>query len=77
VTVIDGANNFATTPVPLGGTYPYTLAVDQVTNKIYVATYDMTGSSDDSSAVTVIDGATNATTIVPAWEMETIFQFRR
>lgn len=42
----------ATVPV---GTNPYAVAVNPVTNKIYVA---------ESGSVTVIDGATNATTAV-------------
>ena len=54
VTVIDGATN-ATTTVAAGT--PYAVAVNPVTNKIYVAN---TGGSN----VTVIDGATNATTTV-------------
>ena len=41
------------------GTAPYTVAVNPITNKIYVANQ----TSDD---VTVIDGATNATTTVAA-----------
>jgi YVTN family beta-propeller protein len=39
------------------GLYPYALAVNSVTNRIYVV-------NPDDSAVTVIDGATNATTTV-------------
>ena len=57
VTVIDGATN-ATTSVPVG-TAPQAVAVNPVTNKIYVANYH-------SGNVTVIDGATNATTAVDA-----------
>jgi YVTN family beta-propeller protein len=41
------------------GTAPYSVAVNPVTNKIYVANYS-------SQNVTVIDGATNATTTVMA-----------
>ena len=37
------------------GTSPYAVAVNPVTNKIYVANYN-------SNTVTVIDGATNSTT---------------
>ncbi len=55
VTVIDGATNNTTT-VNVGGD-PRALAVNSVTNKIYVADY-----GDDN--VTVIDGITNNTTIV-------------
>ncbi len=46
----------ATIPV---GTLPYSVAVNPVTNKIYVA-------NDHSSNVTVIDGATNTTVSVAA-----------
>lgn len=54
VTVINGANN-STAAVPLAGP-PVLLAVNPVTNKIYVST--------NNNTVTVIDGATNATTPV-------------
>jgi YVTN family beta-propeller protein len=54
VTVIDGATN-STTTVGAGG-YPNAVAVNPVTNKIYVAI------GSDSGTVTVIDGATNSTT---------------
>jgi YVTN family beta-propeller protein len=40
------------------GTYPWAVAVNPVTNKIYVANYN-------SNNVTMIDGATNAKTTVP------------
>ena len=56
MTVIDGATN-ATTTVAVG-TDPLAVAVNPVTNKIYVA-------NDGSNNVTVIDGATNTTTTVP------------
>ena len=46
----------ATVPV---GTLPVAVAVNPVTNKIYVA-------NQNTANVTVIDGATNATTTVPA-----------
>ena len=55
VTVIDGATN--TTATVAAGTHPYAVAVNPVTNKIYVANYG-------SANVTVIDGATNGTTTV-------------
>src|SRR5205814_4431864 len=45
------------------GTYPYAVAVNPVTNKIYVANQ---GSNSVSGNVTVIDGATNSTSTVPA-----------
>ena len=57
VAVIDGANNsvaYVTT-----GNGPNSIAVNVATNKIYVANFF-------SSDVTVIDGATNATTTVPS-----------
>jgi YVTN family beta-propeller protein len=52
VTVIDGATN-STTTLAAAGT-PYAVAVNPVTNKIYVA----------GNNVTVIDGATNSTATV-------------
>ena len=55
MTVIDGATN-STTTVSVG-TDPYAVAVNPVTNKIYVA-------NNRSNNVTVIDGATNSTTTV-------------
>ena len=57
VTVIDGATNL-TTSVSVGKS-PYAIAVNPVTNKIYVA-------NNRSNNVTVIDGATNSTTTVSA-----------
>jgi len=50
--------DWVTTTVPAGN-YPCAVAVNPVTNKIYVTNCN----SDD---VTVIDGATNDTTTVPA-----------
>jgi YVTN family beta-propeller protein len=58
VTVIDGATNSTTTVS--AGTSPYALAINPVTNKIYVA--DLEGNIN----VTVIDGATNTTATVRA-----------
>jgi YVTN family beta-propeller protein len=55
VTVIDGATNNTTTVAV--GTYPYAVAVNPNTNKIYIA-------NQGSANVTVIDGATNNTTTV-------------
>jgi len=55
--VIDGATN-GTTPVAVG-TGPCAVAVNPVTNKIYVA-------NSNSNNLTVVDGATNATTNVAA-----------
>lgn len=57
VTIIDGATNV--TSAVLAGSGPEAVAVNPVTNKIYVA-------NGDSGTVTVIDGATNATTTVGA-----------
>jgi uncharacterized repeat protein (TIGR01451 family) len=61
VTVIDGVSS-STTTVPLGAgagsqANPNSIAVNPVTNKIYVANYN-------GSTVTVIDGVTNSTTNV-------------
>ena len=56
MTVIDGATNSTTTVS--AGFSPMAVAVNPVTNKIYVANFD------GSNNVTVIDGATNATTTV-------------
>jgi YVTN family beta-propeller protein len=55
VTVIDGATN-RTSSVNVGR-YPYALAINSATNKVFVADYG-------SNQVTVIDGATNLTTAV-------------
>jgi YVTN family beta-propeller protein len=66
VTVIDGATH-ATSTVPVGMS-PHFIAVNPVTNQIYVANSGFaTGTVQVVSAgtVTVIDGATNATTTVP------------
>src|ERR1022692_270134 len=67
VTVIDGATN-ATTTVPAGNG-PWAIAVNTVTNQIYVANSNTVINQEyvpnTSGTVTVIDGATNATTTVP------------
>jgi len=52
VTVIDGRNKYHNRA---RGNLPYAVAVNPVTNKVYVVNYG-------SSTVTVIDGATNGTT---------------
>jgi len=57
VTVIDGATNNTTTVAT--GSYPKVLAVNPVTNKIYVA-------NQGNRTVTVIDGASNGTTTIAA-----------
>ncbi len=54
VTVIDGVTNGTTTVT--AGNIPFAVAVNPVTNKIYVA--------NEGGPVTVIDGATNATTSI-------------
>jgi DNA-binding beta-propeller fold protein YncE len=57
VTVIDGATNSTTTVSDANANGPRAVAVNPVTNKIYVANY-WTGN------ITVIDGATNSTTTI-------------
>src|SRR5260370_37267375 len=57
VTVIDGATNTTTTVAV--GTGPAALAVNPVTNKVYVA-------NNGGNNVAVIDGATNTTSTVGA-----------
>lgn len=57
VTVIDGATNVTTTVIDPNANGPHAVAVNSVTNKIYVANF-WTGN------VTVIDGATNSTVTV-------------
>jgi YVTN family beta-propeller protein len=61
VVAIDGATNTATT---IAVSWPIDIAVNPVTNKVYVAS--SVGSGIVSSVfMTVIDGATNATTTIP------------
>jgi YVTN family beta-propeller protein len=57
VNVIDGATNDRTTVA--AGTSPVAVAVNSVTNKVYVANFG-------SDNVTVIDGGTYDTTLIPA-----------
>ena len=58
MTVIDGAtNNTTTVAVGTLEALPHAVAVNPVTNQIYVA-------NNSSNNVTVIDGATNNTTTV-------------
>ena len=59
MTVIDGASN--TTTTVSAGIGPNALAVNPVTNKIYVANYG-------SNNVTVINGAKNTTATVSCWK---------
>ena len=63
VTVIDGATNHPTS-VNVGST-PYSLDINSVTNKIYVPNYCGDDPNCGSATMTVIDGMTLATTIVP------------
>ena len=56
VTAVSASADWVTTTVAVG-TYPWPLAVNPVTNKIYVANFS-------TNNVTVIDGATNGTTPV-------------
>ena len=64
VTVINGSTD-KTTTVPVGR-YPKALAINPLTNKIFVAN----GSySSGTGTLTVIDGATNATTPVSVWPL--------
>jgi DNA-binding beta-propeller fold protein YncE len=64
VTVIDGATNATITVTDPAAISPYAVAVDTMTNKIYVSNCGTCTSStgNGSGSVTVIDGATNATT---------------
>src|ERR1019366_7255813 len=67
MTVVDGAT-LATTDVAIGGSYPYTIAVNSVTNKIYVPSDcfgDPSCQGEPNGTVTVIDGVTLATASVP------------
>ena len=57
MTVIDGTNN--STATVTAGTSPQAVAVNPVTNKIYVANLS-------SNNVTVIDGSSNTTASVTA-----------
>jgi DNA-binding beta-propeller fold protein YncE len=67
VTVIDGTT-LATIGVAIGGSSPNTIAVNSVTNKTYVPSQcsgDPSCQGEPNGTVTVIDGATLATTNVP------------
>lgn len=57
VSVIDGNDDTIVTTVPVGGS-PSAIAVNPITNQIYVA-------NNQSSSVTVIDGASNSKSTVP------------
>src|SRR5215469_7704631 len=58
ITVIDGATNSTATIIDPNAKFPHAVAVNPVTNKIYVA------NNDSSGSVTVIDGETSSTTTV-------------
>jgi YVTN family beta-propeller protein len=58
VIVIDGATNSTTTVTDPNAVQPEAVAVNSITDKIYVANFP-------SSNITVIDGATNSTTTIP------------
>ena len=64
VTVIDGATNSTTTVTDPNAFDPVGVAVNTITNKIYVANLGNFPSGVNHGNVTVIDGATNATTTV-------------
>jgi YVTN family beta-propeller protein len=67
ITVIDGASNKTTTIAAATGVgAPSHIAVNPVTNKIYVTNggrVNVDGSFDDQGSVTVIDGASNKTKV--------------
>ena len=65
VTVIDGATNSTTTVTDpnANGLLTYSVALNPVTNKIYVVNNDFLGSNQQGN-VTVIDGATKTTSTV-------------
>ena len=64
VSVIDGANDAVVATVNVGN-LPYVLAVNPVTNKIFV-------SNTFSNEITLIDGATNAITTIKAGSADSI-----
>jgi DNA-binding beta-propeller fold protein YncE len=59
ITVIDGATNSTATVTDPNAKFPCAVAVNPLTNKIYVANNDF-----GSVSVTIIDGATNSTKTV-------------
>src|SRR5215813_4951845 len=61
ITVIDGETNATATVKDPNGRFPVAVAVNTVTNKIYVAN----NYNNSTGNVTVIDGATNSITSVP------------
>lgn len=64
VTVIDGATNSTTTVTDPNAFDPVGVAVNTITNKIYVANLGNFPSGPNHGNLTVIDGATNATTTI-------------
>jgi DNA-binding beta-propeller fold protein YncE len=62
VTVIDGATGMTTTVTDPNALSPTAVAVNPLTNKVYVANFGNYGSNRGN--ITVIDGATNTTTTV-------------
>jgi len=66
VTVIDGATNTTTTVTDpnANGLTAYAIALNPVTNKIYVLNNKLGGFGNNPGNVTVIDGATNSTVTV-------------
>src|SRR5215469_2999772 len=60
ITVIDGATNSTATIKDPNAKFPHAVAVNPVTNKIYVAN----NFNNSSGTVTIIDGETNSTTTV-------------
>jgi DNA-binding beta-propeller fold protein YncE len=64
VTVIDGATNSTTTVTDPNAFDPVGVAVNTITNQIYVANLGNFPSGVNHGNVTVIDGATNATTTI-------------
>lgn len=65
VIVLDGVTNTTTTVVDPNAYQPYGIAVNPATNKIYVANYGVDSKGVlHGGNVTVIDGATNATTTI-------------
>jgi DNA-binding beta-propeller fold protein YncE len=61
VTVIDGLTNTTTTLQDSNAKFPYAVAVNPITNKIYVASFDHAAGSL-GTVLSVIDGATNVWT---------------
>jgi YVTN family beta-propeller protein len=61
VTVIDGETNATTTVNGPGAKFPHAVAINPITNKIFVANND----NNSAGIVTLIDGASNSITSVP------------